>query len=114
MVTDVSEGKAMFISKLGQLMESRGLNQSELSRATGLTHNTIRKFLKGHFDRLDGETVDTLMQYFGLSSLSELVEFQTSSETQISHHPPKHPPKHPPNSHSLRMSLDVPTVAASL
>lgn len=69
----------MFVSKLGDLMATKGLNQSELSRATGLTHSTIRKFLKGQFDRLDGETVDALMRYFQLSSLSQLVEFVPSS-----------------------------------
>lgn len=64
----------MFISKLGDLMRQKGVNQTELSQATGLTPTTIRKFLRGPIDRLDVATVEALIGYFELTSINQLVE----------------------------------------
>lgn len=102
----------MFVSKLGELMEARGLNQSQLVRDTGLSHSTVRKFMKGQFDRLDGETAKVLVKYFELTSISQLVELEAALETLRVHQSPKKSPRR-----STRMkagSGGVPIAAVAL
>jgi DNA-binding Xre family transcriptional regulator len=65
------------ISKLPDLMLSReGLDQKTLSAQTGLSPTTVGKMYRGHFDRIDNHTVTTLCKYFGLKSISELIEIE--------------------------------------
>jgi DNA-binding Xre family transcriptional regulator len=65
------------ISKLPDLMEKRqGLDQKTLAAQTGLSPTTVGKLYRGHFDRIDNHTVTTLCRFFGLKSISELIELQ--------------------------------------
>lgn len=69
------------ISKLHILMEKKGLNQKQVAEATGLSPGTIGKIYNNQFNRIDNHTVTALCQYFGLKSISELIEinFETQS-----------------------------------
>jgi DNA-binding Xre family transcriptional regulator len=63
------------ISKLPTLMESRkGLDQKTLAAKTGLSPTTVGKLYRGHFDRIDNHTVKVLCLYFGLKTISELID----------------------------------------
>lgn len=68
------------ISKLPDLMEGRNLDQKTLAAKTGLSPTTVGKLYRGHFDRIDNHTVTTLCRYFGLKSISELIEVQWEDE----------------------------------
>ncbi len=59
---------------LRDLMERRGLDQKSLAIATGLSPTTVNRLYKNRFDRIDAGTVVTLCKYFGLSSISQLIE----------------------------------------
>jgi DNA-binding Xre family transcriptional regulator len=65
------------ISKLPSLMESvEGLDQKTLAAKTGLSPTTVGKLYRGHFDRIDNHTVTTLCKFFGLKSISQLIEIE--------------------------------------
>lgn len=69
------------ISKLPELMKSRdGLDQKTLAAKTGLSPTTVGKLYRGHFDRIDNHTVTTLCKFFGLRSISELVEIEWTED----------------------------------
>ena len=64
------------ISKLPKLMEREGLDQKTLATKTALSPGTIGKVYRGQFNRIGNHTVITLCLYFGLKSLSELIDIQ--------------------------------------
>ncbi|MEQ9549397.1 MAG: helix-turn-helix transcriptional regulator [Coleofasciculus sp. G3-WIS-01] len=64
------------ISKLPTLMKQKSLNQKTLAAQTGLSPTTVGKLCRNHFDRIDNHTVKTLCKYFGLRSISELIEIE--------------------------------------
>jgi len=65
------------ISKLPELMKShQGLDQKTLAAKTGLSPTTVGKLYRGHFDRIDNHTVTTLCRFFGLRSISDLIEIE--------------------------------------
>lgn len=65
------------ISKLPDLMKGReGLDQKTLAAQTGLSPTTVGKLYRGHFDRIDNHTVTTLCKYFGLKTVSDLIEIE--------------------------------------
>ncbi|MGK7948465.1 MAG: helix-turn-helix domain-containing protein [Xenococcaceae cyanobacterium] len=64
------------ISKLSKLMESKGLDQKTLAAETGLSPTTVGKVYRGQFNRIDNHTVKTLCMYFGLKTISELIDIQ--------------------------------------
>lgn len=69
------------ISKLPKLMQKReGLDQKTLAAATGLSPTTVGKVYRGHFDRLDNHTVTVLCRYFGLKTISDLIEIEWQPE----------------------------------
>ncbi len=64
------------ISKLPKLMDSRGLDQKTVAAETGLSPTTVGKIYRSQFNRIDNHTIKTLCLYFGLKSISELIEIQ--------------------------------------
>ena len=65
------------ICKLPELMKARvGLDQKTLAAQTGLSPTTVGKLYRGHFDRIDNHTVKTLCKYFGLKTISDLIEVE--------------------------------------
>jgi DNA-binding Xre family transcriptional regulator len=64
------------ISKLPELMAARGLDQKTLAAKTGLSPTTVGRLYRGHFDRIDNHTVKTLCGYFGLKTISALIEIE--------------------------------------
>ena len=64
------------ISKLPKLMEKEGLDQKTLAAQTGLSPATVGKVYRGQFNRIDNHTVKTLCLYFGLKTISELIDIQ--------------------------------------
>lgn len=62
-------------------MEERGLNQKQVAEATGLSPATIGKIYNNQFNRIDNHTVTALCKYFGLKSISELIEVKLEEET---------------------------------
>ena len=64
------------ICKLPQLMEQEGIDQKTLAAKTGLSPTTVGRLYRGHFDRIDNNTVTTLCKYFDLRSISELIEIK--------------------------------------
>ena len=57
-------------------MESEGLDQKTLAAQTGLSPTTVGKVYRGQFNRIDNHTVKTLCLYFGLKTISELIDIQ--------------------------------------
>ena len=69
------------ICKLKQLMDERGLNQLKLSQETGLSRTTIGNLYPNQvFRRIDCDTAQVLMDYFGLRTLSDLYERKKEGE----------------------------------
>ena len=62
------------ISMLPELMEGRGIDQKTLASHTGLSPTTVGKYYRGQFQQIDRHTVETLCLYFGLKSISQLIE----------------------------------------
>ncbi len=55
-------------------MEIQGLDQKTLAAETGLSPTTVGKVYRGQFNRIDNHTVKTLCLYFGLKTISELID----------------------------------------
>lgn len=64
------------ICKLPELMNRDGVNQKTLAHKTGLSPATVGKLYRGHFDRIDNNTVRTLCTFFDLKSISELFDIE--------------------------------------
>lgn len=63
------------LCKLKRLMEDEGLNQLQVSEATGLSPTTVGKLYRNQFERIDKATLITLCKYFrvGIEQLFEVV-----------------------------------------
>lgn len=57
-------------------MERKGLDQKTLAAQTGLSPTTVGKVYHGQFNRIDNHTVKTLCLYFGLKTISDLIDIQ--------------------------------------
>lgn len=57
-------------------MEQRGISQAALALETGLAQGTVGKLCRGHFTAIHTNTLTTLCEYFGLKSISELIEIE--------------------------------------
>ena len=64
------------ICKLKTLIQEKKLDQKTVASQTGLSPTTIGKYCRGHFDRIDNHSVTTLCKYFGLKSISDLIEIE--------------------------------------
>lgn len=63
------------ICKLKQLMDEQGINQLKLAQATGLSPTTIGGLYRNQVvSRIDCNTAEVLMDYFGLETLTDLFE----------------------------------------
>ena len=61
-------------SKLPELMKKRSLDQKTVAAQTGLSPTTVGKIYRSHFDRIDNHTIKTLLLYFGLRKLDDIIE----------------------------------------
>lgn len=64
------------ISKLAKLMDEKGIDQKTLSAETGLSPTTVGKIYRAQFNRIDNHTVHSLCRYFGLKTISDLIEIE--------------------------------------
>ena len=64
------------ICKLPELMRREGVTQQALAFKAGLSPTTVGKLYRGHFDRVDVQTIGTLCRFFGLKSINELFEIE--------------------------------------
>ncbi len=64
------------ISKLAKLMDEKGIDQKTLSAETGLSPTTVGKIYRAQFNRIDNHTVHSLCKYFGLKTISDLIEIE--------------------------------------
>jgi putative transcriptional regulator len=64
------------ICKLPELMRRENLNQQTLAVKAGLSPTTVGKLYRGHFDRVDTQTIKTLCRFFKLKSIAELFEIE--------------------------------------
>lgn len=62
------------ICYLKDLMDEEKITQLELREKTGLATSTIGRLYRSQVTRIDIETVETLMKYFKLNSINELIE----------------------------------------
>ncbi|MEL6163323.1 MAG: helix-turn-helix transcriptional regulator [Cyanobacteria bacterium J06628_3] len=62
------------ICKLKELMEAKNITQTELSERTGLASTTIGRLYRNHASRVDFETLEKLIAFFELSTISDLLE----------------------------------------
>lgn len=62
--------------KLKQLCEDKDLPQLTLAQDTGLSPTTVGKLYRNQFSGVNNETMITLVYYFGLKSISELIEIE--------------------------------------
>lgn len=70
--------KVKVICKLRDLMESNGLNQTELAEKTGLASTTIGRLYRNQASRVDFSTLETLANYFGLENINDLLQLEVS------------------------------------
>lgn len=56
-------------------MEAKGVNQSQLAKATGLAPSTVGRMYRNTLTRLEVVTLEKLKEYFELTSISELIDF---------------------------------------
>lgn len=61
-------------SKLRFLLEKHGIDQKTLAARTGLSPTTVGKIYNNHFKALETHTVTTLMKYFKLKRIDDLIE----------------------------------------
>lgn len=54
------------ICKLKELMKEAGVNQFQLSKATGLSPTTVGNLYRNRFTRVDVTTLETLCKHFGV------------------------------------------------
>ncbi len=46
-----------------------------IAQATGITHSALVKLINGKSTRIDFDTLDKLMQFFGTQDLNDLLEY---------------------------------------
>jgi hypothetical protein len=56
---------AKIFFRLKELMEERGINQSQLCKETGLSYPTINQIYNNGARRIDFGTLEVLVDYFG-------------------------------------------------
>ena len=61
---------------LPDLIAAKGMTQQQLAYLSGLSPTTIGKIYRGHFDRIDNHTVSSLCKFFGLKSISQLIDIE--------------------------------------
>lgn len=65
-------------SKLPELLAAKSMTRYRLCAETGLSPNTVDRMYKNRLDRLDIGTVSTLVKFFGLRTLDELIVLEDS------------------------------------
>lgn len=70
----------MITTRFDELRRTKGLNENrdlslrQVAEETGLGFNTLQRLRKGETERVALSTLDKLCDYFGLTSLCELIE----------------------------------------
>ncbi|BAY29739.1 helix-turn-helix transcriptional regulator [Calothrix sp. FACHB-1219] len=62
--------------KIKDLMDSQGISQLRLAEETGLSPGTIGRLYRNQVSRIDSSTLVALAKYFGLKSVSQIIEFE--------------------------------------
>lgn len=70
-------------SKLRSLLEKQGIDQKTLAARTGLSPTTVGKIYNNHFKALETHTVTTLMKYFKLKRIDDLIEVVWEDEDDV-------------------------------
>ena len=61
--------------KLKDLMDARGVTQNSLSKAIGVSNNTINRLYNNNFQRIDVHTIELISIYFDCE-VPDLFEFR--------------------------------------
>jgi len=70
-------------SKLPYLLQKQGIDQKTLAARTGLSPTTVGKIYNNHFKALETHTVTTLMKYFKLKRIDDLIEVVLEDEDSV-------------------------------
>lgn len=71
-------GEMKVVCKLKILMDEREITQLAVAESTGLAPSTIGRLYRNQITRIDCQTVTALCEFFNLSSISQLIEIQSS------------------------------------
>ena len=62
------------------LEERRDISLRTVAKETGLALGTVQRVNSGHIDKVYLSTLETLCRYFGVQSISELIEYVAETE----------------------------------
>lgn len=68
--------------KIMKLREGKGISVRQLSEETGIRWNTLNDMEKGTAKHWPPEHLNTLMRYFELRDVSELIEYVNEEATE--------------------------------
>lgn len=68
--------------KIMKLREGKGISVRQLSEETGIRWNTLNDMEKGTAKHWPPEHLNTLMRYFGLRDVTELIEYVNEEATE--------------------------------
>lgn len=60
--------------KVDKLIEDKGVKQSEIAETTKLRPSTISKYKNGYSQRYDVEVLNTLINYFEIDDIRDILE----------------------------------------
>ena len=66
---------AMFICHFDELRRDKGVSVNQVATDTGLSYNTLQRLRSGPMERVYLATLETLMRYFDLDELTDLIEY---------------------------------------
>jgi putative transcriptional regulator len=62
--------------------EKRDLVLKTIAEETGLSYGAIQRISSGNMERIYLSTLDTLCKYFNVSSVSDLIEYESQDPSQ--------------------------------
>jgi len=71
----------MLMLKIKQLREEKGISVRQLSEETGIRWNTLSDMEKGIAKHWPPEHLNTLMGFFGIRDISDLIEYVEDEKT---------------------------------
>lgn len=66
--------------KLKDILNQRGISQSDFAAATGIRPNAISNLCRNYVDRLNIEHIEKIMDHLQLEDIRELIHVETMEE----------------------------------
>lgn len=73
----------MIALKIKQLREQKGISVRQLSEDTGIRWNTLSDMEKGTAKHWPPEHLETLLRYFELKEISDLIEYVPNETSEL-------------------------------